>query len=269
MAQPRVDARAKVVILCGGKGTRLHEETELKPKPMAQIGGRPILWHIMKIYAHAGFTDFVLCLGYKGDVIKKYFLDYDLMGRDFTITMGEAPKIEMHGTPLEKGWTITFAETGPEAMTGARLKRIEKYIDTKYLMLTYGDGVANLDVRKLFAFHKSHGKIGTVTGVRPPSRFGELLVDGDTVREFSEKPQTGSGFINGVFFVFDRRIFDYVEDNERCTFEGQPLSRLASDGELAIYKLQTFWQCMDTYRDLQMLNKVWETGHPEWRVWSH
>ena len=198
----------QAVILCGGLGTRMREETEFRPKPLVAIGGRPILWHIMKMYAHAGFTDFVLCLGYKGDVIKKYFLDYDLMGRDFTITMGEAPKIEMHGTPLEKGWRITFAETGPEAMTGARLKRIEKYIDTKYLMLTYGDGVANLDVRKLFAFHKSHGKIGTVTGVRPPSRFGELLVDGDRVREFSEKPQTGSGFINGGFFVFDRRIFD-------------------------------------------------------------
>ncbi len=264
----RADAGAKVVILCGGKGTRLHEETGFKPKPMVMIGGKPILWHIMKIYAHAGFTDFVLCLGYKGDVIKKYFLDYDLMSCDFTLEFGESRKVLTHGAPMEKGWRITFADTGADAMTGCRLKRVEKYVDTEHLMLTYGDGVANIDVRKLFAFHKSHGKVGTVTGVRPPSRFGELLVEGDAVREFSEKPQTGSGFINGGFFVFDRRIFDYVEDNEKCTFEGQPLSRLASDRELFIYKLQTFWHCMDTYRDMETLNRLWESSHPDWKVWE-
>lgn len=256
----------KVIILCGGMGTRLKEETEFKPKPMVEIGGKPILWHIMKIYASHGFKDFVLCLGYKGEIIKHYFLNYEMINSDITVELGSG-NVKIHNSHQEQGWQITLADTGENAMTGARVKRIEKYIDGDLFMLTYGDGVADIDIKKLLEFHKSHGKIGTVTGVHPSSRFGELVVKSDIVKEFSEKPQINEGFINGGFFVFNKKFFGYLKDEDDCTLEREPLEKLASDSELMIYKHKGFWQCMDTYRDMTSLNKIWRTQSP-WKVWK-
>lgn len=271
----------KVVILCGGMGTRLREETEYKPKPLVEIGGKPILWHIMKIYSHYGFKDFVLCLGYKGKMIKDYFLNYEIANNDFTLKL-ESNDIKFYNSHKEKDWIITFAETGKNAMTGARIKRIEKYIDSDLFMLTYGDGVADINLRELLEFHKSHGKIGTVTGVNPSSRFGELVIMGSQVKEFSEKPQIKDSFVNGGFFAFDKRIFNYLEDNDDCIFEKEPLKNLTLDKELMIYKHKGFWQCMDTYRDLQLLNNLWagqevekelyfseiKNTKPLWKIWE-
>ena len=270
----------KVVILCGGMGTRLREETEYKPKPLVEIGGKPILWHIMKSYSHYGFKDFVLCLGYKGKMIKDYFLNYEITNSDFTLKL-ESNNIKFFNSYKEKDWIITFAETGKNAMTGARIKRIEKYIDSDLFMLTYGDGVADIDLQELLEFHKSHGKIGTVTGVSPSSRFGELIVVEDQVKKFSEKPRIKDSFINGGFFVFDKRIFNYLKDDNNCIFEKEPLKKLALDKELMIYKHKGFWQCMDTYRDLQLLNNLWvgqevekelyfgeiKSIKPPWKIW--
>jgi glucose-1-phosphate cytidylyltransferase len=255
----------RVVILCGGMGTRLKEETEFKPKPMVEIGGKPILWHIMKIYASYGFKDFVLCLGYKGEMIKQYFLNYEMMSCDITVELGSS-NVKVHNSHQEQGWRIILADTGENALTGARVKRIEKYIDGDLFMLTYGDGVADIDIKKLLEFHKSHGKIGTVTGVHPSSRFGELVVESDQVKEFSEKPQIKEGFINGGFFVFNKKFFDYLNDDDSCVLEGEPLEHLASDGELMIWKHKGFWQCMDTYRDMMLLNDIWGREAP-WKVW--
>jgi glucose-1-phosphate cytidylyltransferase len=255
-----------VVILCGGLGTRLRGETEFRPKPMVEIGDRPILWHIMKIYAHHGFTDFVLCLGYKGEQIKRYFLDYEAMARDVTVRLGPTPAVTLHGAPVEP-WTVTLVETGAAAMTGARVKRAERYVAGDTFMLTYGDGVADLDVGKLLAFHRAHGRIGTVTGVRPPSRFGELVASGTRVVEFSEKPSTSGGYINGGFFVFGRRFFEYLSDDDGCVLERDPLERLAKDGQLEMYPHEGYWQCMDTPRDLQHLTDAWQTPQPPWKVW--
>lgn len=259
----------KVVILCGGMGTRLREETEFRPKPMVDVGGRPILWHIMKIYAHYGFRDFVLCLGYKGDIIKRYFLDYETISNDFTVRLGRGNEVQYHSDHAEDGWAVTLAETGHAAMTGARVKRIAKYIDREEFLLTYGDGVADVDVRRLLSFHCDHGKIGTVTGVRPPSRFGELLTDRERVVEFSEKPLVSQGYINGGFFVFHRRFFDYLSDDDDCVLEREPLEHLAKDGELIMYPHAGYWQCMDTYRDLQVLNEAWQLNRAPWKVWEH
>ena len=256
----------KVVILCGGMGTRLREETEFKPKPLVEIGGRPILWHIMKTYAHYGFNQFVLCLGYKGDMIKNYFLNYELMNSDVTLELGNK-SMEFHNSPEEEGWRITLANTGTKALTGARVKRIEKYIDEDQFMLTYGDGVSNVDVDKLFNFHLSHPKIGTVTGVRPSSRFGELLIEDNKVKQFSEKPQIEEGFINGGYFVYENQFFDYLEEKDECDLERAPLEKLASDGELMVYKHDQFWHCMDTYRDTMLLNELWNIN-PEWKIWK-
>lgn len=258
----------KVVILAGGLGTRLHEETEYRPKPMVEIGGRPMLWHIMKIYAHYGFTEFIICLGYKGWVIKEYFLNYAMIQSDFTLKIGQKNDIQFHHTArLEDDWQVTLAETGIKSMTGARLKRIEKYIDGDIFMLTYGDGVADINIADLLTFHRQHGKIGTVTGVHPPSRFGELLVSKQSVIKFVEKPQTEEGIISGGFFVFNRAIFDYLDDDERCVFEQQPLQQLALDQQLMVYTHKAFWQCMDNYRDLQYLNRLWEQQQAPWQVW--
>jgi len=258
----------KVVILCGGLGTRLREETEFRPKPMVEIGGRPILWHIMKSYAHYGFTDFILALGYKGEMIKEYFLNYEAMSNDFMITLGQPNGIRYHGNHQENGWKITLANTGELAMTGARIKRIDKYIDSDQFMLTYGDGLADIDLSGLAQFYKKQSKIGLVTGIRPPSRFGELITDGNTVAKFSEKPQASQGYINGGFFIFNKKIFDYLSDDDGCVFEKEPLEKLANDGELAMYPHVGFWRCMDTYRDLQLLNKLWESGNPPWKTWK-
>lgn len=257
----------KTVILCGGMGTRLREETEFRPKSMVEIGGRPILWHIMKGYASHGFYDFILCLGYRADVIKSYFFNYHLLNQDFTIRLGSPDRVSFHGNHLEHDWNITLADTGIAALTGARVKRIQPYITGDNFMLTYGDGVADVDIRKLLDFHRAHGKIGTVTGVRPPSRFGELQLESDQVVQFSEKPQVSSGFINGGFFVFNKEFFNYVSDDDTCSLEGVPLEHLARDGELKVYTHTGFWQCMDTSRDLKRLRELWESGQPQWKVW--
>lgn len=258
----------KVVILCGGKGTRLREETEYRPKPMVEIGGRPILWHIMKTYASHGFNEFVLCLGYKGNMIKDYFLNYEAMNNDFTISLGDHNNIDIHNNHDENKWMVTLINTGEDAQTGARVKRIEKYVDSDTFMLTYGDGVSNVNIGDLAKFHRSHGKIATMTGVRPSSRFGELVLDGDNrVLKFNEKPEAMEGLVNGGYFVLDREIFDYLCSDDDCIFEKAPLERLASDGHLVVYPHHGFWQCMDTYREMELLNSLWKTSMAPWRVW--
>jgi len=259
---------AKVVILCGGLGTRLKEETEFKPKPMVGIGGKPILWHIMKTYAHYGFKDFVLCLGYKGELIKEYFLNYESLNNDFTIELGPEKKVTMHNTSNESDWSITMSNTGRDALKGARLKKIEKYISEDIFMVTYGDGVGDIDITKLVDFHSSHGKIATVTGVRPPSLFGELLVEEGKALSFSEKPQTSAGLINGGFFVFNREFFDRLSIDDNCDFERGPLEKLADLGEMMVYNHDGMWACMDTYRDMEYLNKLWERNQAFWKVWE-
>lgn len=257
-----------VVILAGGFGTRLREQTEFIPKPMVPIGTMPILSHIMKIYSHHGFKRFIVCLGYKGEIIKDYFLHYKFRSNDFTIKLDSPADIKVLSRESHSDLEVTLADTGLKAMTGARVKRIEKYIDTNYFLLTYGDGVANVEIKKLVEFHLSHGKIATVTGVRPPSRFGELLTEGNRVVEFGEKPQVGSSVINGGFFVFDRRVFSYLREDDECTLEKEPLERLANDGQLMVYLHTDFWQCMDTRRDMDLLNEYWERGNAPWKVWK-
>lgn len=258
----------KVVILCGGFGTRLREETEYRPKPMIKIGEKPILWHIMKIFSHHGFNEFVLCLGYKGEQIKEYFYNYEILNNDCTIELGKQRRMDIHGEHAETGWRITLVDTGKASMTGARLKRVSRYIDEDRFMLTYGDGVADIDVRGLLDFHASHGRIGTVTGVHPSSRFGELLLDGKRVQAFSEKPQVTDTHINGGFFVFERSFLDYLDSDESCVLEVEPLERLAREGEFMTYKHDGFWHCMDTYRDFKILNDLWSSGKAPWSVWE-
>jgi glucose-1-phosphate cytidylyltransferase len=257
----------EVVILCGGLGTRLKEETEFKPKPMVEVGGMPILWHIMKTYVHYGFKKFVLCLGYRGDVIKNYFYNYEIRSNDFTLTLGEG-NIKIHNQHSEQGWEITFAETGALNMTGSRVRQIEKYLTGDTFMLTYGDGVSDVNVKDLLAYHKSHGRIGTVTGVLPPSRFGELNIEGKFVTSFAEKPQVhDGGLINGGYFVFNRKFFDYLDEDPGCILERRPLEKLAADKELCVFEHRQFWQCMDTFRDSEYLNGLWRDGKAEWKVW--
>jgi glucose-1-phosphate cytidylyltransferase len=258
----------KAVILCGGLGTRLREETEYKPKPMIEIGGRPILWHIMKTFSVYGFNDFILCLGYKGEVIKNYFLNYEYLNNDFTVEMGSSKRPEIHGDQGERGWRVTLADTGEKALKGARIKRVEKYVDGDLFMLTYGDGVANINLDELLAFHKSHNAIGTVTGVRPPSRFGEMVCKENCVVSFTEKPQVSQGLINGGFFVFNRKIFDYLTEDDNCDFEKGPLEQLTKEGELMVYEHKGEWACMDTYRDMMYLNELWEGRKAFWRTWE-
>jgi glucose-1-phosphate cytidylyltransferase len=258
----------KVVILCGGMGTRIREETEFRPKPMVLVGHKPILWHIMKIYASYGFNDFVLCLGYKGEMIKEYFLNYEIMNSSFTIELGSKHKhIQPHGSTVKDKWKVTLADTGYNSMTGARLKKIEPYIDTDNFMVTYGDGVGNIDLKKLMEFHTSHKKIATITGVRPPARFGELVTQGSTVTEFSEKSQIREGYINGGFFVLKREVFDYLSADEECIFERKPLEKLAEDDQLRVFFHNDYWHCMDNLRDLDILEKEWNTENPSWKVW--
>lgn len=258
----------KVVILCGGQGARLREETEFRPKPMVRIGTKPILWHIMKLYAHHGFKDFVLCLGYKGEVIKEYFYNYELYNHDFSVCLGKTRKVEIHNSHDQMDWRVTLIDTGEMALKGARVKRIEHLIDGDEFMLTYGDGVGNVDLHRLLEFHKSNGKIATVTGVRPPSLFGELKVKGNQVELFTEKPQTSSGLISGGFFVFSRAIFDYLSPDEDCDLERGPLETLAQERQLMVYEHTGDWACVDTYRDLQHMNHLWSTGQAFWKVWK-
>ena len=257
----------KVVILCGGFGTRLREETESRPKPMVEIGGKPILWHIMKTFAHYGYTDFILCLGYKGDAIKNYFLNYERLNNDFTIDLATG-QVQVHGRGNESGWQVTLADTGLSAMTGARVKRVERYIDDDLFILTYGDGVTDLDINELVRFHTSTGKIGTVTGVAPPSHYGELNIEGDRVVTFQEKPEIQGSFINGGYFVFNREFFGYLSDRDDCVLEREPLERLSRDGQLGVLTHKGFWQCMDTYRDYLYLNEIWDQDRAKWNVWQ-
>ena len=257
----------KVVILCGGLGTRLQEETEFKPKPMVEIGGEPILWHIMKIYSHYGFNDFICCLGYKGDTIRQYFLQYDIFKSDFTIDLG-TKKTSRHSTfHDEQNWRVSLIETGLNTMTGGRVKRIAKYIDEETFMLTYGDGVSNINIPALLKFHHEMGGIATVTGVRPVARFGELQVAGNLVERFQEKPQVEEGWINGGFFVLNRKIFEYI-DGDETLLEREPLSRLAAEGQLCVYRHEGYWRCMDTVRDVEFLSQEWASGNPPWAIWQ-
>jgi glucose-1-phosphate cytidylyltransferase len=255
----------KVVILAGGLGTRLAEETEVRPKPMVTVGGRPILWHIMKHYAHAGFCEFVVALGYKGEIIKRYFMDYaDLNGR-LTLSLKDRT-IERHDTHPED-WQVDLVETGTETQTGGRLRRLGGILAHGTFMMTYGDGVSNVDVGKVLAFHRAHGRLATVTVVRPPARFGSLEFEGDRVSRFIEKPQLGEGWINGGFFVLEPGVLDYLSTDE-MPFERQPLEQLASAGELMAYRHEGFWQSMDTLRDKRLLETLWEGGQAPWRTWS-
>lgn len=260
-------ANMKIVILCGGKGTRLREETEYRPKPLVEIGNKPILWHIMKIYSYYGFNDFVLCLGYKGWMIKEYFLNYKTMNNDFTLILNNSKNVKFHKSLNEQNWTITFVDTGENTMTGARIKKIEKYIDTSSFMLTYGDGVANINIKDLVKFHRSHRKAATVTGVHPSSRFGELIVKKNEVVKFSEKPQIHDGLINGGFFIFNKEIFKYLKEDNDCVLEKEPLEQLSIDNKLMVYAHKGFWYCMDTYRDSQFLNEVWFNNKAPWKIW--
>ena len=255
----------KVVILAGGLGTRLAEETEIKPKPMLEIGDYPILWHIMKTYAHYGFREFFIALGYKGSVIKRYFLDYHSLQRNMTIDLANGNT--QFGDNEPEDWKVHLIDTGQDSMTGGRVKRLEKHLLDGPFMVTYGDGVCDVDIGDLLAFHKSHGKLGTVTAVRPPARFGELIIEDDFTTRFMEKPQTHAGWINGGFMVLEPQVLSYLKGDE-SVLEIDVLERLANEGQLAAYKHSGFWQCMDTLRDKRQLEKAWQDGNPPWKVWK-
>jgi glucose-1-phosphate cytidylyltransferase len=261
----------KTVILAGGFGTRIRDVAADIPKPMIPIGQVPILLHIMRIYGAANFREFVLALGYKGDVIKQYFLNYQTNAQDITISLGRNPKVILHENrdAIIDDWTITLADTGQNAMTGARVQRIKRYVDTDdNFMLTYGDGVSNVKLDALVAFHRNHGRILTITGVYPPGRFGELTVrNGSEVIGFNEKPQASGGLISGGFFVCSRRIFDYLNDDDNLVFEQEPMRRLTADGQVRVYHHQGFWHPLDTYRDYKFLNDLWDRGAAPWKTW--
>lgn len=256
----------KTVILCGGRGTRLGRESELRPKPMVSIGDRPILWHIMKSYASHGHRDFVLCLGYLSDSIKDFFLHYDVRQSDVTVAVGRGSEVTVHSSH-EENWNVTLANTGLDTNTGGRLKRVAGYLTGRTFMLTYGDGVANVDIPRLLDFHERHGKMATVTAVHPPARFGELQDREGLVERFMEKPQASAGLINGGFFVFDRKVLDLLPDDPSCSLESNLLERLARMGELMAFRHDGFWQCMDTLRELGILNRLWDEGRAPWKTW--
>lgn len=255
----------KVVILAGGYGTRIGEETVTKPKPMVEIGGHPILWHIMNIYSGYGFREFIVALGYKGEVIKDYFLNYYNFKSDLTISLktGEVTASKN----CYRDWTVHLVDTGLKSMTGGRVHRLREWLEGESFMLTYGDGVSNVNINKLLEFHKAHGKIATVTAVRPSPRFGGMFIDGEQVKKFTEKPQTGEGWINGGFFVFEPEVFKYVQ-GDSMILERDPLETLADDGQLMAYRHEGFWQCMDTLRDKQFLEQLWEDRQAPWKLWE-
>jgi glucose-1-phosphate cytidylyltransferase len=256
----------KVAILAGGVGSRISEETEAKPKPMVEIGGKPILWHIMKIYATHGFGEFVIAVGYKGDYIKRYMVDYCSLSSNLTVGLGTG-RVERESTGNKDDWTVNLIDTGQGTATGGRIKRLRPYTGKDTFMLTWGDGVANIDLKALLAFHRSHGKLATVTAVRPPARFGRIELDGDRVVAFSEKPQLGEGWINGAFFVLEPPIFDYI-DGDDTQWEKAPMENLAKDGQLMAFRHTGFWQCMDTLRDKKLLEELWAHAHPPWKIWE-
>jgi len=257
--------QTKVVILAGGLGTRLAEETDVKPKPMVEIGGKPILWHIMMQYSNFGFSNFVIALGYKGEVIKRYMADYCSLHSDLTVNMrtGEVT-LDRH---YNLDWTVELIETGLKTETAGRLKRVFNRLGNKTFMMTYGDGVSNVNLRELLAFHRAHGKLATLTAVRPPARFGHLEFKGNQVHRFSEKSQTDVGWINGGFLVLEPGVIDYIDSDDQ-KWEREPLERLAADGQLMAYQHDDFWQCMDTLRDKQLLEKLWDSGDAPWKVWE-
>lgn len=264
MSEP---AHTPVFILCGGLGTRLKEETGTRPKPMVPIGDIPILLHLMRIYSGFGFRKFILCLGYKAEVIKSYFLHYSSLNSDFTINL-KSNNLTVHSVDHEHDWDVTLAFTGELNMTGSRIAQAtRKYLGkSEHFAVTYGDGLTNADLSAEYEFHKSHGKVGTVLGANPPSRFGELKLEGDEVTQFAEKPDLHNTWINAGFFFFRREFTDYLDEDESCVLEQQPLVRLADDGQLSIFKHSGFWQCMDTLRDLEYLDGLWASGNPPWAV---
>ena len=260
----------KVVILCGGKGTRLREETEFRPKPMVPIGDRPILWHIMKTYAHYGHKDFILCLGYKGEMIKEYFKNYQWNTCDVTLSLGRQPSVHFHNRHGEEDWNVTLADTGPNSMTAYRIRQIRHYIPKgEPFLLTYGDGVGSIDISSSIKAHQSSGKLCTLTAVHPPGRFGALSIDTKGgIHSFEEKPPQEFGYINAGFMVCNEGVFDYLPDDPTVMFENQPLQKLASDGQLHSYRHEGFWQPMDTYQESQYLNKLWQDNKAPWKVWA-
>jgi len=261
----------QVVILAGGVGSRLAEETQIRPKPMVEIGGQPILWHIMQIYAHQGFKNFIIALGYKGEYIKRYMFDRSTLDGDLVVSFKDCT-VTRNGRGLsphpriDVDWTVVLAETGAETLTGGRIKRIAPLV-TDTFMVTWGDGVADIDLHQLLAFHRAHGRLATVTAVRPPARFGKLELVGDQVTNFSEKVQLDEGWINGAFFVLEPGIFDYI-DGDATQWEREPLERLAHDGQLMAYRHESFWQCMDTLRDKVLLERLWQEGRAPWKIWD-
>jgi glucose-1-phosphate cytidylyltransferase len=258
----------KAVILAGGFGTRLSEETIVRPKPMVEIGGKPILWHIMNIYGAYGFNEFIIALGFKSEAIKGYFLNFFNLQNDLTILLKSGETMAAKNCYANRtNWIVHLVETGFNTMTGGRLYRLKDRLKEEAFLLTYGDGVSNVNIKRLVEFHKSHGKIATITAVRPPARFGEISFNNNEVIGFKEKPQTGEGWINGGFFVFEPKVFDYLSGDE-TVLEGDPLENLAKDGQLMAFKHEEFWQCMDTLRDKHTLEKLWESGNAPWKVWK-
>lgn len=267
---PQHSEKLPAMILCGGFGTRLREETEVRPKPMVEIGERPILWHIMKLYSAFGLKDFILCLGYKGHVIKEYFLNYKAYNADITVQLRTPEEVQYHNSHAEEDWKVTLVETGQMTQTGARVARAATYVHGDAFCLTYGDGLGDIDIAALIRFHRAHGKIGTITGVRPPGRFGEIRMTADRgAIEFNEKPQVTDGIINGGFFVLQREfVTRYLGNRDSLVLEQEPLQRLARDGQLMVYLHEGFWQPMDTYREVKLLEQLWESGKAPWKIWE-
>lgn len=259
----------KAVILCGGKGSRIRDISESLPKPMISIGEKPILWHIMKIYASGGITEFILCIGYKGWMIKEYFLNYQTINNDFTIELSKQNEIQFHNRIEESNWKVTLADTGEESMTGARLWRVRKYLENEeHFCFTYGDGIAGINIKELIDFHKLQGKTGTITAVRPATRYGEMIIENNITTHFDEKPQTTGGWINGGFMVFDaQKVWDYLWGGDDLIFEKESIPAMVKDKQLAAYKFNGFWLGMDTPREYQLLNKFWDTGKAPWKTW--
>ena len=255
----------QVVILAGGRGTRLAEETSMRPKPMVEIGGRPILWHLMKIYASHGFKNFLMACGYKSEMIKEYFHNYFIHSSDYFLNLKDGTRTLINSNGID--WQIGVMDTGLDTMTGGRILRLQKWIGNETFMVTYGDGLGDIDIHSLVEFHRAHGKLATVTAVHPPARFGDLALDNNVVRQFSEKPQTGEGWINGGFFVFEPGVFNYIADDQ-TSLEREPLQRLANDHELMAFRHSGFWQPMDTIREKELLESLWSSGNAPWKRWE-